>query len=286
MAVTVPSVEDLSGLKELIKQLNNRVDELEKAVKGGVKPTPAEQLRMILIGPPGAGKGTQAPKIKEKFCVCHLATGDMLRNQISKGTALGVEAKKIMDQGGLVSDEIMVGMIQSELENNKDCKNGFILDGFPRTVPQAARLDEMLEKRKEKLDHAIELQIDDRLLVDRITGRLVHVASGRSYHRIFNPPKKDMVDDITGEPLIQRSDDNAETLIKRLATYHKQTAPVVNYYKQKGIWQGIDASQEPGKVWAKLLSIFEGQSKPSPIIAAATIAPEVKAKPVPRYTAA
>jgi adenylate kinase len=194
----------------------------------------------------------------------------MLRNQIANNTPLGVEAKKIMDKGGLVSDEIMVGMIQSELNNNKECKNGFILDGFPRTVPQAARLDEMLEKRNEKLDHAIELQIDDRLLVDRITGRLVHVASGRSYHRIFNPPKKDMVDDITGEPLIQRSDDNAETLIKRLSTYHKQTAPVVNYYKQKGIWQGIDAAEEPGKVWNKLLQIFDGQKpKPEGKIAAA-----------------
>lgn len=132
----------------------------------------------------------------------------------------------------------------------------FILDGFPRTVAQAERLDDMLASRKLPLQHAIELQIDDALLVARITGRLVHPASGRSYHKIFNPPKKDMVDNITGEPLIQRSDDNAETLTKRLKTYHVQTSPVCDYYKKTGIWRGIDASQEPGQVWKSLLGVF------------------------------
>jgi adenylate kinase len=182
-----------------------------------------------------------------------------------------------MDQGGLVSDEIMVNMIKSELDNNTECKNGFvhtvwffklgyqllingcdsfILDGFPRTVAQAERLDDMLSDRKQKLQHAVELQIDDSLLVARITGRLVHPASGRSYHKIFNPPKDDMKDDISGEPLIQRSDDNADTLTKRLATYHAQTTPVVEYYKKTGIWRGIDASQEPGQVWKSILGVF------------------------------
>lgn len=130
------------------------------------------------------------------------------------------------------------------------------MDGFPRTVAQAERLDEMLASRKLPLQHAIELQIDDALLVARITGRLVHPASGRSYHKIFNPPKKDMVDDVTGEPLIQRSDDNAETLSKRLKTYHAQTSPVCAYYKKTGIWRGIDASQEPGQVWKSILGVF------------------------------
>lgn len=134
--------------------------------------------------------------------------------------------------------------------------NSFILDGFPRTVAQAERLDEMLLTRKQKLQHAVELQIDDSLLVARITGRLVHPASGRSYHKIFNPPKNDMKDDISGEPLIQRSDDNADTLTKRLATYHAQTTPVVDYYKKTGIWRGIDASQEPGQVWKSILGVF------------------------------
>jgi adenylate kinase len=136
----------------------------------------------------------------------------------------------------------------------------FILDGFPRTVTQAEKLDGMLTATNKPLQHAVELQIDDSLLVSRITGRLVHPASGRSYHKIFNPPKSDMTDDITGEPLIQRSDDNAETLKKRLATYHAQTAPVVSYYQKTGIWKPIDASQEPGQVWKSLLKVFDGKA--------------------------
>lgn len=143
--------------------------------------------------------------------------------------------------------------------NSIDWYRRFILDGFPRTVVQAQRLDEMLAERKQKLQHAVELQIDDGLLVSRITGRLVHPSSGRSYHKIFNPPKETMKDDVTGEPLIQRSDDNAEALKKRLATYHDQTAPVVGYYQKTGIWKGIDASQEPGQVWRSLLGVFEQQ---------------------------
>lgn len=221
--------------------------------KAGIIPDVPKSVRMVLIGPPGAGKGTQAPNLKEKFCACHLATGDMLRAQVAAKTALGVEAKKIMDQGGLVSDEIMVNMIKSELENNQECSKGFILDGFPRTIPQAEKLDSMLESRKTPLEKAVELKIDDELLVARITGRLVHPASGRSYHKLFNPPKKDMTDDVTGEPLVQRSDDNEDALKKRLVTYHKQTEPIVAYYQKTGIWSGVDASQKPTKVWSDIL---------------------------------
>ncbi len=137
----------------------------------------------------------------------------------------------------------------------------FILDGFPRTVPQAESLDAMLQARNQKLQHAVELQIDDALLVARITGRLIHPASGRTYHKIFNPPKQPMADDVTGEPLIQRSDDNPEALKKRLDTYHKQTTPVVDYYRQTGIWKAIDASQPPGQVWNALLNIFGGDAR-------------------------
>ena len=137
----------------------------------------------------------------------------------------------------------------------------FILDGFPRTVPQAEKLDEMLTANKQGLQHALELQIDDALLVSRITGRLIHPASGRTYHKIFNPPKENMKDDVTGEPLIQRSDDNEEALKKRLATYHKQTYPIVDYYRKTGIWQGIDASQKPGQVWNDILKAFDKEKK-------------------------
>lgn len=133
----------------------------------------------------------------------------------------------------------------------------FILDGFPRTVAQAEKLDDMLGNKSQPLKHAVELQINDDLLVARITGRLIHPASGRSYHKVFNPPKKEMTDDVSGEPLIQRSDDNEDALKKRLATYHDQTAPVTDYYRKTGVWTGIDASQEPGAVWKSLLGVFE-----------------------------
>ncbi|KAL6720144.1 adenylate kinase [Lecanora helva] len=253
-----PITDDtVETLRDTIRKLEARVHQLEARMGGGDDSRAKGSLasvRMILMGPPGAGKGTQAPNIQEKFCACHLATGDMLRSQVAKKTALGREAKKIMDQGGLVSDEIMVNMIRGELENNRECQQG--------TVAQAERLDGMLEAMNKKLQHAVELQIDDGLLVSRITGRLIHPASGRSYHRIFNPPKEPMKDDATGEPLIQRSDDNADTLKKRLTTYHEQTSPVVAYYKKTGIWKPIDASQEPGQVWKSLLGVFN-EDKPS-----------------------
>lgn len=251
--------EELEYLKSLVAQLNEKIQALEAKAQSSAPKTPAQQLRTILMGPPGAGKGTQAPRINKEFCVCHLATGDMLREQVQKKTSLGLEAKKIMDAGGLVSDDIMVGMIKDQLETNKACKNGFVLDGFPRTVPQAKKLDEMLEHRKEKLDSVVQLLIEDQLLISRITGRLVHPGSGRTYHREFNPPKKPMTDDVTGEPLIQRSDDNVETLRKRLATFHQQTGPVAEYYKTKGLWHGIDAAQSPSVVWDSLRQVFTGK---------------------------
>ncbi|KAI1506153.1 adenylate kinase-domain-containing protein [Biscogniauxia marginata] len=259
---------EFKRLQDVVSGLEERVKRLEQRQSG--ESISNESVRMILIGPPGAGKGTQAPKIKEKFSCCHLATGDMLRSQVAKKTPLGREAKKIMDAGGLVSDDIVIGMIKEELENNRECKGGFILDGFPRTVTQAESLDKMLAEKNQKLQHAVELQIDDNLLVSRITGRLIHPASGRSYHSIFNPPKVPMTDDITGEPLIQRSDDNADALKKRLLTYHAQTAPVVGYYKTTGIWKGIDASQEPGQVWKSLLNVFGEDKKKGGILSKLT----------------
>lgn len=261
------SDDKIQDLKDQLAKLEARIQQLEHQSPAKSAKSASESMRMILIGPPGAGKGTQAPRIKDKYCVCHLATGDMLRAQVAKKTPLGREAKKIMDQGGLVSDDIMINMIKNELESNKECENGFILDGFPRTVAQAEGLDGMLKAESKPLKHAIELQIDDQLLVDRITGRLIHPASGRSYHKIFNPPKESMKDDVTGEPLIQRSDDNAETLNKRLGTYHSQTSPVVTYYQKTGIWSGVDASKQPGEVWKSILGVFDsGSSTKSKIL--------------------
>ncbi|KAK4698030.1 adenylate kinase, partial [Lecanoromycetidae sp. Uapishka_2] len=279
-----PITDDVvETLRDTIRQLESRVHQLESKMGGGdgSKQSRVGQssIRMILMGPPGAGRVASAkdclpssgllasrqrnPSTQDTGKILRVPSGDMLRSQVAKKTQLGREAKKIMDQGGLVSDEIMINMIKNELENNQDCQQGFILDGFPRTVAQAERLDGMLEAKNQVLKHAVELQIDDGLLVSRITGRLIHPASGRSYHKIFNPPKETMKDDVTGEPLIQRSDDNAETLKKRLSTYHDQTSPVVAYYQKTGIWKPIDASQEPGQVWKSLLKVFGDEKAPS-----------------------
>lgn len=260
------AVNEIESLKHSVENLQARLAVLEGTLAKTTPEAGTSQHRLILMGPPGAGKGTQAPNLKTKFCICHLATGDMLRSQVAKKTSLGREAKKIMDQGGLVSDDIMVNMIQNEVRSNPECKMGFILDGFPRTVVQAQKLDHMLQEQKQRLDSCLELKIDDALLVSRITGRLIHPASGRTYHKEFNPPKQAMKDDLTGEPLIRRSDDNAETLKKRLLTYHQQTAPVVDYYKNTGIWKGIDASQRPAVVWQSILNTFGEHSKTASIL--------------------
>jgi adenylate kinase len=212
-------------------------------------------INAILLGPPGSGKGTQAPLLKNKFCVCHLSTGDMLRAEISSDSPLGRKIKTEVEAGRLVNDDLVVSLVETNLDR-PECKNGFLLDGFPRTVPQAEKLDKLLDKRKQNLDAVIEFKIDDSLLVRRITGRLIHPASGRSYHEEFHPPRVPMKDDLTGETLIRRNDDNAHALKQRLEAYHKQTKPLVDYYSLRGIHYRINAAESAASVFNCIDKIF------------------------------
>jgi len=214
---------------------------------------------LMLFGPPGAGKGTHGPKIVDKLSTPQLSTGDMLREAVAKGTEVGKAAKKIMDEGGLVSDEIVVGIIKDRIAE-ADCKNGFILDGFPRTVEQAKQLDELLEKTDEKVTGVIELNVPDEVLEERICGRWIHKKSGRTYHVKFNPPKSlgdktpsedTMKDDETGEALMQRSDDTAEALVKRLKGYHDETEPILKRYGK--VMTRVNANQSMEGVWDDLV---------------------------------
>ncbi len=182
-------------------------------------------MRLILLGPPGAGKGTQAGFIKEAFGIPQISTGDMLRAAVKAQTPLGLAAKEVMDSGGLVSDEIIIGLVRERLKA-PDCANGYLFDGFPRTIVQA----DAMKDAGVAIDYVLEIAVPDAEIVERMSGRRVHVASGRTYHVKFNPPKVEGKDDDTGEPLIQRDDDREETVKKRLEVYHAQTAPLVTYY--------------------------------------------------------
>jgi adenylate kinase len=182
-------------------------------------------MKIILLGAPGAGKGTQANVIKDKFGIPQISTGDMLRAAVKAGTPLGIEAKKVMDSGGLVSDDIIINLVKERL-TEPDCLNGYLFDGFPRTIPQA----EAMKAANVGLDWVVDIQVSDQDIIERMSGRRVHVASGRTYHVRFNPPKVEGHDDLTGEPLIQRDDDREETVRRRLEVYHAQTKPLVDLY--------------------------------------------------------
>jgi adenylate kinase len=182
-------------------------------------------MRLILLGPPGAGKGTQANVIRARFSIPQISTGDMLRAAVKAGTPLGIAAKKVMDAGQLVSDDIIIGLVKERLKA-ADCKPGYLFDGFPRTIPQA----QAMKDAAVAIDYVLEIDVADSDIIERMSGRRVHPASGRTYHVRFNPPKKEGFDDATGEPLVQRDDDREATVRKRLDVYRKQTRPLVDYY--------------------------------------------------------
>lgn len=213
-------------------------------------------MRVILLGAPGSGKGTQAQAITDQFGIPQISTGDMLRAAVRAGTPLGLEAKKIMDAGLLVSDDIILGLIRERIQAD-DCRTGFLLDGFPRTIAQA----DGLEALGIVIDQVVEFVVDDEEIVQRMSGRRVHPASGRTYHVVFNPPREAGKDDVTGEPLIQRDDDSEATVRKRLAVYHEQTKPLVGYYRDKAEQgavrfasiNGIGAVED---ITARLLAVF------------------------------
>ncbi len=194
-------------------------------------------MRLILLGGPGAGKGTQANFIKERYNIPQISTGDMLRAAVKAGTDLGKEAKKVMDAGQLVPDDVIIGLVKERIKE-PDCKNGFLFDGFPRTIPQA----EAMKEAGVPIDAVVEISVPDKEIIKRMSGRRVHLASGRTYHLVFNPPKEDMKDDVTGEPLIQREDDQEETVRKRLDVYHEQTEPLVDYYRK---WESSGEAGAP-----------------------------------------
>ncbi|HDK38426.1 MAG TPA: adenylate kinase [Thiolapillus brandeum] len=185
-------------------------------------------MKIILLGGPGAGKGTQANYIKEKYNIPQISTGDMLRAHVKAGTELGKAAKKIMDEGGLVSDDIIMGMVKERIQED-DCKNGYLFDGFPRTIPQA----EAMKDANIEIDAVVEIDVPDEEIIKRMSGRRVHLPSGRTYHVVFNPPKVEGKDDVTGEDLIQRDDDQEDTVKERLRVYHDQTEPLIDFYSKE-----------------------------------------------------
>ncbi len=194
-------------------------------------------MRLILLGGPGAGKGTQANHIKERYEIPQISTGDMLRSAVKAGTELGKKAKEFMDSGGLVPDDVIIGLVKERIKE-PDCEKGFLFDGFPRTIPQA----DAMKDAGVPIDAVVDINVPDEEIIKRMSGRRAHLASGRTYHIIFNPPKEEGKDDVTGEPLVQRDDDKEETVKKRLEVYHSQTEPLINYYNK---WEDSGDTNAP-----------------------------------------
>ena len=212
-------------------------------------------MKIIMLGAPGAGKGTQAKKIADKYSIPHISTGDIFRANIKNGTELGKKAKQYMDQGALVPDELTCDLVMDRIQQD-DCKNGFVLDGFPRTIPQAEALDAALGKINEKMDYAIDVDVPDENIVNRMSGRRACLNCGATYHLISIPPKVEGICDRCGSEIVLREDDKPETVQKRLKVYHEQTQPLIDYYKNQGILKSVDGTQPMDEVFKAIVTIL------------------------------
>ena len=212
-------------------------------------------MKIIMLGAPGAGKGTQAKKIAEKYQIPHISTGDIFRANIKEGTELGMKAKAYMDQGGLVPDELTIGMLMDRIQKD-DCKNGYVLDGFPRTIPQAESLTNALNERNQKIDYAVNVDVPDENIINRMSGRRACLSCGATYHIVYNPPKKEGICDVCGQQLVLRDDDKPETVKKRLDVYHDQTQPLIEYYKKAGVLAEVDGTLDMEEVFQAIVRIL------------------------------
>ena len=212
-------------------------------------------MKIVMLGAPGAGKGTQAQRIAEKYGIPHISTGDIFRSNIKAGTELGKKAKSFIDQGLLVPDEVTIGMLLDRI-HEADCKNGYILDGFPRTIPQAESLTAALKERGESIDYAIDVDVPDENIIRRMSGRRACLSCGATYHIVYNAPKKEGVCDQCGEPLVLRDDDKPETVQNRLNVYHRQTQPLIDYYKKEGVLAQVDGTQDMEQVFQDIVKIL------------------------------
>ena len=212
-------------------------------------------MKIIMLGAPGAGKGTQAKQIADKYQIPHISTGDIFRANIKNGTELGKKAKQYMDQGALVPDELTCDLVMDRIQQD-DCKNGFVLDGFPRTIPQAEALDAALGKINEKMDYAIDVDVPDENIVNRMSGRRACLNCGATYHLVSIPPKVEGICDRCGSEIVLREDDKPETVQKRLKVYHEQTQPLIDYYKNQGILKSVDGTQPMDEVFKAIVTIL------------------------------
>jgi adenylate kinase len=212
-------------------------------------------MKIIMLGAPGAGKGTQAKKIAAKYGIPHISTGDIFRANIKNGTELGLKAKSYMDAGGLVPDEITIGMLLDRI-HQADCENGYVLDGFPRTIPQAESLTEALKKNGESIDFAVNVDVPDENIISRMSGRRACLNCGATYHIVYNAPKKEGVCDACGQELVLREDDKPKTVKKRLDVYHDQTQPLIDYYKKEGVLAEVDGTKDMEEVFQNIAAIL------------------------------